>query len=929
MSGPGATTTGAGDPRPHLDALFETALTLEDAARERFVQGIEDEDAALGHELRALLRLAADGSDTLQPRDDGHARWQSMFDASPPAADSPALPGRIGVWQPLRRIGHGGMGTVYLVERNDAGFHQTGALKLLRSGAESDAFLERFARERQILASLTHPGIARLLDGGRSSDGRPYLVMEYVEGETLDRACDRRALDIDARIALFVEIAEAVAHAHRNLIAHRDLKPGNILIGEDGRPKLLDFGIAKALPDASDQALEETGTALRAFTPDYATPEQVLGQPTSTATDLYQLGLLLYELLTGHRAQHARDASQRALEDAVCRSEPPRPSERIGDDDIDRCALRGTTPNALRRRLRGDLDNIVAKALRKAPERRYESANALIDDLARWRTGRPVRARPESWRYRTGKFLRRNAWAVAAGVAIFVLLAGYAITATRQAQVIARERDRAQAEATKARQVQALILRMFEGADPETARGETLTARELLDSGWPLIQSELQGQPDVQIELLDTVGTIYSKLGAHDRAAAMFERSLQAARPLATTQPLLLARALRGVGRSASYRGDYDTAAARLGDALARYRQALGNDDPEVATTLNDLALLQDRRGEYAEAQASFREALAIRRARYGERHLAVAESLHGLGMSLRRLGDYAGAGPLVEQALTLRRQLLPADHPQIAYTISDLAQIRNDLGEFDSAEALYREALASMQKTLGPEHPNVALTMIALSRVLKTRRDFDGARGLLEQALAIRRRTYGAHHPSVGMTLGDLGRLHLDTGDLAGAQTYSLQALAAYRADDPGRETVVYNLGEIAEKRGDLARAERYYRASLAAQRAQNGEDHDRVGARLNKLGGVLYRQGRRDEAERAMRQALAIYRKRLPAEHPRFATVLLPLGTLLVDRGDRNEPAPMLREAWAVRRKAFGERDPRTLEAAQALRRAGLEPD
>jgi serine/threonine-protein kinase len=937
------------DPRIILDALFDQALELEGDARARFLADLEAREPALAAELRELLTLAeSPGLDVsgLSPRALAQPLWQALFDHAsgsggfePPspashADDSGFNDFRIGVWHALRTLGRGGMGTVYLVERREGGFRQHGAMKLLRAGADSDEFLRRFEQERQILATLNHEGIARLLDGGRDPQGRPYLVMEYVEGEPIDRACDRERLSVDQRVALFVQVAQAVAYAHRNLIAHRDIKPGNIIIGTDGKAKLLDFGIAKALADEPLGEEPLTRTALRVFTPDYATPEQVYGQPASTATDVYQLGLLLYELLTGQRAQRVTDMSQQTLETAICRAEPVRPSERVvGEDGADHgsAIVRQTTPSALRRKLRGDLDNIVLKALRKEPERRYASAIAMVEDLERWRQGRPVRARPETWSYRTGKFVRRHAWAVAASIAIVAMIAGYAVTVTIQASALARERDRAQAEAAKALQVKTLVLRVFEGANPDASGSAQLSARELLDRGWAAIERELGGQPDVQIELLDAVGEAYRQLGVYDRAETLFARSLQIARAEASRQPLLLARALRSRGRVRSDRGDYAAAETDLRDALGRYRAAFGKDHEDIAATLGDLARLLDLRGEFAGSETLYREALAMHRTLYGERHLRVADNLGDLGMSLRRQGDYAGAEPLLSQSLSLRRQLLPAQHPEIAYAMTDLAQVRNDLGEYDSAEALYREALASMQASLGVDHPNVALTMITLARVLKTRRDFDGARDLLLRSLDIRRKALGARHPSIALNLNDIGQSYLEasdskppalaSGDLAQAERYYREALEIYPADNPGRWMVIYNLGQVAEKRGDLVSAERQYREALVGQRKHYGDEHDRVGMQLNRLGIVLYRQKRLDEAESAMRQALAIYRKRLAADHQRFAVVLVPLGRLLIERGRAEEAEPLLREALKVRQDAFGADDPRTAEAAQAL--------
>lgn len=921
------TLSDPGDPRERIDALFEQALELEDDARAAFLDTVAHDDPALRAELDSLLGLAVAPAPQLDPQAlVAGALWLAVAADSPnPEAidDAVTLSGtQVGGWRLLRLLGSGGMGHVYLAERV-GDFQQRGALKLIRAGVDSGEFLRRFAQERQILASLNHPGIARLLDGGRDAQGRPYLVMEYVEGEPLDRYCDSRQLDIEQRLALFIRIGAAVAHAHRHLIVHRDLKPANIVVTPGGEVKLLDFGIAKVLADAEAPLSPLTHTMAQMFTPAYAAPEQIRSQPVATTTDVYQLGLLLYELLTGQRAQAITDTSAVALERAICEIEPPRPSQRVGDDRA-LATARHSTPAALRRKLRGDLDTIVLKALRKTPERRYASAAALVEDIERWQQGQPIRARPETFGYRAAKFMRRHPFGVATAATGLALLIAYAVTVTMQAGTIARERDRAQAEAAKARQVKALVLRLFEGADPEHSGGAQLSARELLDRGWTGIETELRGQPEVRIELLDTLGEAYRQLGQYDRAAQMFDQSLTAARALRPGQPLLLARALRSQGRLQDDQGNYDDALPLLREALTRYRQTLGELHAEVATTLSDLGMVQSHRNDFPAAERDYRDALAMRRRLFGEAHADTADSLNELGSVLRRKGDSAAAEPVLAQALALRRKLLPATHPQVARNLSDLALVRSHLGEYDSAEALYREALTLMVQARGAQHPQVATVMNNLAQLHFIRGNFPDAQALLRQALEIRRNALGERHPTVALNLNDLGRTLADSGDLAGAEALYRQALAAYAPDHPWRAATVFNLGRLAETRGDFRTAERHYREALAQQLQQYGANHDRVATDLYRLGIALHRQGRLDEAEADMRQALGIYRERLPAQHPQTADALVALGALLLDRRHANEALPLLREAARIRAKAFGASDVRTREAADLLARA-----
>ncbi len=914
------------DPRAELDRLFDEALQREGAERAAFVDVATAGRPRLRAELEELLALCDSPSPALEPgalHDAGPWHSPGGGAGGPDATPGPRSGDRIGAWTLRRELGHGGMGTVFLAERGGDGFTQAGALKLIRTDVGAAAFLERFAQERRILAGFNHPGIARLLDGGQDADERPWLVMEFIEGEPLDRHCDRRRLGVPQRMDLFLQVARAVAHAHRHLVVHRDLKPSNILVDAEGQAKLLDFGIAKILaPDATAAPDPRTAPATRIFTPEYAAPEQVLGTPVTTAVDVYQLGLLLYELLTG---RHAFDAAGDALRArrALDGAEPPPPGGIAFDPAA--CEARGTTAKGLRRMLRGDLDTIVLKALRASPERRYATAQALVEDIVRWRDGRPVHARPESLRYRAGKFVRRHPFGMAGAAASLLLLLAYAVTVTVQADTIARERDRARAEAEKAQQVKTLVLRLFENADPQQSGSAQLSARELLDRGWTSIEAELGDQPEVRIELLDTVAEAYRQLGLHDHAQPLLDAALEAATAHAAEYPALLPRILRSRGRLRSDQGDHAEADLLFARALDGYRALHGGAHADIADTLGDLGLLAFREGQWAEAEGRYRESLAMRRQLFGDEHADVADSLDQLGVVIRHQGDYAGAEPLLAQALALRRRLLAPQHPHLARSLSNLALVLQDLGRYGEAEALYHEAIALMVHSHGERHHRVATIRNNLARVLQVKGDRDGAIALLREALEIRLQAFGERHPLVALNLNDLGRLLAEAGDATAAAAAYRQALDAYPANHPWRSATVFNLGLLAEQAGDLAAAERHYREALQAQRRDYGEDHDRVGADLNRLGTVLRRQGRLDEAEASLRQALAIYRKRLPAAHPKLAEVQLPLGELLLARGRQAEAAPLLREAHAGLQGAFGDEDPRTREAMRALAGAG----
>jgi serine/threonine-protein kinase len=522
--------------RGRVEAVFDAALDLAPADRNAFVERECGDDVVVRNEVVALLTA--------------HERDFGVLEAASPGTLVASLlevyrPGsRIGPYRLTREIGRGGMGVVYLAERDDGQFRRTVAIKVMRAGMDPDEVRRRLEAERQILAALDHPNIARLYDGGVAPDGRPYLVMEYVEGQPIDEYCDSHRLSVEERLALFCTVAHAVHYAHRRLVVHRDLKPSNILVTADGHPKLLDFGIAKILEESPLEVTAPlTRTGLRLLTPEYASPEQIRGGPVTTANDVYALGVVLYELLTGRRPFDVSDLSPAEAERVILLQDARKPStltsrrdtasrNTAGDtaapDPAHTATLRRSTPVRLARRLSGDLDNLVLMALRKEPERRYASAQQFADDIQRHLVGRPVTARGHSPTYRARKFVDRHRWGVLAGAAIIVLLAAGIIStlvqaraAAEQARIALEERIRAEQEARRAARVQSIVVDLFRLSDPNEALGDTITAREMLDRGAERVLREFGDQPDVQAALLSEVARVYANLGLADRAETL------------------------------------------------------------------------------------------------------------------------------------------------------------------------------------------------------------------------------------------------------------------------------------------------------------------------------------------------------------------------------------------------------------------------
>ncbi len=643
------------DPAPwkKVEEIFDAALQHPRAARAEVVAAACGGDEGLCQEVLSLLESA----DTAE---DYFTDLASRTGVAPAAeVDGNRLIGRtVGRYRLVRVLGGGGMGIVFLAERDDQQFEKEVALKLLRLGVGSGEGLQRFLRERQILARLEHPGIARLLDGGVTDDGTPYYVMEYVEGLPIDRFCDAHRLTVDARLDLFLRVCEAVEHAHRHLVVHRDLKPGNILVDADGRVKLLDFGIARVL----DEVDSATGTKLsglaRPMTLAWASPEQVRGEPITTASDVHALGLLLYALLTGFHAYRREFTSSSDAERVICQEEPTQPSGRLaeaGDDEQRRIGdARGASLLGLRSVLAGDLDAIVMMALRKEPERRYASVSHLEDDVRRFRQGLPVQAHRDSLRYRVSRFVRRNRLAVGAAASILIMLVALVALAIEYGvSSAAHGRELAQ-EAATTQQVSDFLVELFRSADPVEGFGDTVRARAILDEG-ALRLADTDVRPDIRARMMTALALVYYNLGLYDDAASLHRA------------------------------------------ALALQREVYGPEHPEVAETLTHLADAYFGNRAFEDAEPLYREALLLYR-RLGTDPLSTATALQGLARVQRELGQADSAKAMLNEVLALRRAALGDDHFQTLWA------------ELDVAYALRGEAIPTLpEPCTNPSFPSCA----------------------------------------------------------------------------------------------------------------------------------------------------------------------------------------------------------------------------
>ncbi len=854
----------------HAARVFEECLEVPRPRRAAFLDQACGDDRELRGAVERLLR-----SDGIQ---------DDFLDRGPLTDVENALNARmterwvgevLGSYRISAPLGQGGMGHVFLAERADREFSKKVAIKIISSAMATPEILGRFRRERQILATLEHPNIARLLDGGTTEEGLPYLVMEHIVGEPIVSFCDRRRYGIRRRIRLFLGVCRAVHHAHRMLVVHRDLKPANILVTEEGEPKLLDFGIAKLLDDSVvDPEAGNHATVVRALTPGYASPEQILGEPISTASDVYTLGVLLYELLAGC-LPYPRSGSLAVEVLAKYRErQPPLPSSRFRDSaeaapeaDFDRGAAaraRSSRAEALARGLAGDLDNIIVKAIQLQAERRYDSVLAFSEDLERYLEGRPVRARPDSLVYRAGKFVRRHAVAVVVAAALALLAAAAVFR-------IFREREVARAEQRKAERVTSFLVESFQLADPLWSSGETVTVREVLDSAAQRLQTDLLDEPELRATMMHTIGTVYSNLNLYDQAEPHLASSLEIRRRALGLENLEVIESLEQWARMKLRQGDLEESQRAAAEAHAARRRRGG---AGLAASLRLLAEIDIERGDRQIALERLDESLVLQRGETGERDPAYVEALVLKGQTMQLLkADYEGAEEQYRLALDIQQALYPGDHPATARILGLLGRVLELRQRLPEAADTAGQALAMSRRLYGEQHQSVAENLNALANVERLLGRFEQAEELYRGSLAVRRRLIGDDHPRLASAIYNLATLlHRDLAHFEEAEVLYRQAVETFRRtadeDHPSMGYYKMGLGRILTDLGRPHEAEPLLREVLDLFLRLSPDGRGAASAK-SALAAALIGLERYDEAERLLLEGLPVLRAKFGDDH------------------------------------------------------------
>lgn len=839
-----------------IDELFNRCIELDDASREVVLSEVEVTDSELAAEVRQLLQNLAQADNFLETS--AH-EWTNI-----------EVGQSIGPWRVLREIGSGGMSTVYLAERNDGRFNKYVAIKFLHGFVHGAKMHDRLVAEQRILAKLNHPNIAQLVDAGLTDAGRPYFILEYIDGVAITDWCAQQALNLDQRLDLFDQVAAAVQYAHQHLVVHRDLKPSNILVDRDGNVKLLDFGIAKIVDDDRDPDTPTTKTGLHLMTPEYASPEQLRGLPITTSSDVYSLGIVLFEMITGRhpypsKTIHPLEYTRQRLE-----TQPSKPSTIVATIDEDAIDESGNLNSAYRRelsrRLKGDLDTIVLTALHSEVGRRYGSVEQLRADIANYRHNKPISAQPDSRAYRIGKFVDRHRTGVVASSAAVVLLVAATIVAILQAREARLEKD-------KAEMVTTFLKEMLQSPNPYNDGREVLMV-DVLDRAAAKMDTSFAKYPEVSASLRQTFGVTYRELGQYDVAMNHLKESLDKLIEVHGHNNENVSAAKSNLALLHQRLGNYETADSLFQQAYETDLALSGKESSVYAKRLNDMAISKWYLGDYDTAEPLIRESLELEERLKGPNHNDVAVGLGNLATLLSDKGEYVEALDLYRRELAILRQNNPENtNPSIPQALAHIGVSFSDVGQYDSSLVYHKQSLDLFRRIRGENHADVAYAMNNVASTFSYLGLPDSSLFFLNQALQISRSVLGPTHPNVGIQLNNIARAKRDLGDIKSAESGYREALdiwlTAFNGDHPYHGFGYHNLGAVimAQDRylEALALLEEGYRIRKELLPAINPE----LANTQSMLGYCLFKLGRSEEAEKHLKESAELLVATLGEDH------------------------------------------------------------
>jgi eukaryotic-like serine/threonine-protein kinase len=818
-----------------IQSLFHDAAGVPQGEQRVFLEAACGGDEELIVEVLAMLDQDANGHSLLDQNIADLAQ-ETLANAFPASL----ILKEFGPYQILKLLGEGGMGVVYLAERRDIGTQV--AIKVLRDAWLSPARRERFASEQRTLAQLNHPLIARLYDADTLDDGTPWFVMEYVDGIPLTDYCRKRECSVEQRLQLFRSVCEAVQHAHGHAVIHRDLKPSNILVKNDGSVRLLDFGISKQL-ESLDLQVDQTMTGLRMMTPAYASPEQIRGDRVGISTDVYSLGVILYEVLTGQLPFDLSGLTPAEAASIIAEHEPGKPSaavKRTTDSEASSHTL-SLSLRSLSKTAWADLDVLCLNAMHKDPRRRYQSVEALIRDVDNYLNGEPLEARADAWQYRIGKFVRRNRRAVAATAVIFAVIVGLITFFTVR---LAKARDTALAEAARTQRIQQFTANLFQGGDAAAGPSDSLRVITIVDRGVQEAKT-LNHDPKVQAELYQNLGSIYQKLGKFEPADSLLRSALEQRKSLLGADSPEVAESLTALGLLRSDQAHLEEAEQLTKQGWEMAKRHLPPNHPAIAKATLAYGKVLAERGSYDQAIDALNKAVRLQSAP-GVAPADLATSLSALADAHYRAGHYDTCKSLYTRVLEMHRQIYGERHPLVADDLGSLAAVQRDLGYYSEAERLDRQALEIAQSYYGNNHPKTAGCLTALAESLTYENKYDEAVSSLDQALAIQERVYGPMHPSVAETLNELGN--------------------------------------VASMRDHLDEAEARFQRAADIYRAVYGDHHYLVAIALSNVAGISYDKKDYPRAEQLFRDVIRRYKETLPADNVNLAIAHIKLGRALL---------------------------------------------